>query len=200
MADQIGFEQAVIDGILQDLDPLSEALGQSMGMPPGAQKYSDREIDELWNASPIADPEQRAQQMMAMYQQGIASGADPKALVEQITDQVYPKRRQVIETSHAKPDDQIKFAKQQERRMARQARDLGHHIANVEPWATITQDNAPDPNASPGPVGGSSAPAAGLGSPASAGAENPAGAPTPPTVPGWAQPGGNLGLTGMQPQ
>jgi hypothetical protein len=176
MPSDLGFEEAVLERILGQVDAMVDGMAGTMGTPPGAQKYSQREQEEMWNASPVADPEQRAQQMMQMYQQGIAAGTDPKALVEQITDQVYPNRRKLIESGRPRIDDQITYAKQMERQLARRARDQGVHIPGVEPWASITQENAPpEPEMIEAePVQASS-------------------------VPGWAEPGGQFGLTGVMP-
>lgn len=168
-----GFEDAVLDRILSMVDPMVDGMAGTMGMPPGAKKYSQREIDELWNASPIADPDQRARTMFDLYHQGVPIG--------EITDQVYPNRRKVIETSRPNPDERIQFAQQQDRRMARMARDLSHHVPGVEPWASITQENAPpEPEQTmPGQMIDA--------------------APVQATsTPGWADPGGQFGLTGPQ--
>jgi hypothetical protein len=184
MADtDIGFEQAVINGIVQDMDAMSEAMGHGMGMPPGGKHYSQREQDEMYNASPIADPTERAQTMTRLYQEGIVAGTDPQALVEQITDQVYPDRRRLIESGRPDPRDQIAYAKQMERQLARQARDQGVHIPGVEPWASITQENAPPEPESVQTMPGQMADAT---------------VAQATSVPGWAEPGGQFGLTGPQ--
>jgi hypothetical protein len=176
VAEDKGFEQNVIDGIVQGLDMFADALGQSMGMPPGAQKYSQREQDEMWNFSPIASPDERAQQMMALYQQGMS--------VEEITDQIYPNRRKLIESGRPKIEDRIKFAKQMDRRMAKLASQY-QETAGGETGAPSAPVDAAD---APAPADGVTTPA---------GAPPPGGPPMQATpAPGWADPSGQFGLTG----
>lgn len=192
MANDIGFEQAVQDRILDMTDAMVDAAGGLMGMPPGGKRYTPTEQAEMWNASPIADPEQRARQMLQLYQQGVPIG--------DITDQIYPNRRKLIETGRPNLPEQQKFSDQMERQMARLARDSGHHIPGVEPWGTITAENAPQEAAEGTTMSSMSAPMSSMSAPMSAfqqpdmpPPDSAAGAPTP----GWAEPGGQFGLTGV---
>lgn len=180
MPENSGFEEAVVDRLLNMFDPFVDGMAGQMGMPSGATRYSQRDVDEMWSFSPVPDPEQRAKQMADLYHQGVP--------IEDITDQMYPNRRKIIETGRPRVAEQIAFAKQQERRMARMARDEGHHIPDVEPWATITQDNAPPQETASGE---SSAPV-----PVAPAMPTPDLAAGVPPAPGWGEPGGQFNLTG----
>jgi hypothetical protein len=111
MADTPGFESAVLSKVLAQIDGMVEATASAMGMPPDGKQYSQREIDDEWNFSPIADPQQRATTMIGLKQSGKTD--------EEITDTVYPNRRRLVTTGRPKLSDQIAFAQQQSKRMAK---------------------------------------------------------------------------------
>lgn len=194
MSKDMSFEDAFTQQVLGDLDQMADAVAQRLGVGGNIQRYSDAEQATMWNSSPIADPEQRAQTMMQMFQQGMS--------VEDITDQVYPQRRKLIATGRPKLADQIQYAQQMDRMMARQARDQGIHFPHDETWARITEPNAPtETQANGGPPAIPSSPENAVPAPApgvpppppSAPTMPPPGgqAPTAPVMPGWAQgPGG----------
>jgi hypothetical protein len=111
MAGNVGFEEAVLRRIDQMADPMAEAAANMMGMPPGGKKYSQSEIDAEWNWSPMASPQVRVEAMLELKALGKTD--------EEITDAVYPNRRRLIKTSHPNINEQIKFAKAQNARMAK---------------------------------------------------------------------------------
>lgn len=198
MSGSQSFEDAFASRVLGMIDPMSEAVAQSMGLGGDTQTYSEADQLKMWNASPIADPDQRAQQMLTMYQQGMHP--------EDITDQIYPQRRKLIQTGRPKIADQIQYAQQMDRLMAKQALEAGIHFPHDETWGKITAPNAPEPEetqASSAPTGpippenASPAPApVGMAAPAGAPTSSPSPIDVQPTAatsaPGWAAQTGSL--------
>lgn len=138
MADK-GFEDLTADGVNALLDPMAEAMAVSMGMPPGGKKYSQQEVDDQWNYSPIANPQVRAETMLQLHQLGVP--------IEKITDQLYPNRRGLITTSRPKIHDQIQFAKSQDQRMAKLATESQTQMPRMEqpaPASDPVQQPAPE--------------------------------------------------------
>lgn len=141
MPADIGFEQAVIEGINAQVDTLAAAIAGGMGMPPGGKRYTQREQDEEWNFSPIADPRTRLETMAQLLMLGKST--------EEITDQIYPKRRKLIETGRPRHEDRQAFARQMKARMAKLATEMleaGPPAQGVPPSPTPT---AAPPPASP---------------------------------------------------
>lgn len=194
MSGSQSFEDAFASRVLGMIDPMSEAVAQSMGLGGDTQTYSEADQLKMWNASPIADPDHRAQQMLTMYQQGMHP--------EDITDQIYPQRRKLIQTGRPKIADQIQYAQQMDRLMARQARDMGIHVPYDETWAEITKPNAPTPEETPElqSSGAAIPPVTAPPAPVAGGGTAPPAAPPPidvqPTAatsaPGWASQTGSL--------
>jgi hypothetical protein len=192
MPEQQGFEEAVVQKILQQVDPLVSAVAQQMGPGANTQRYSEADQVKLWSFSPIADPAERAKKMLELHQQGLPP--------EQITDQVYPNRRGLIESGRPKVKDQIAYAQRMDRLMARSARDLGVHFPHDPTWARITEPNAPaetptmsEPSAAPPPATLAPSAPAPAGGPAPAGTSPINVAPTQATsTPGWAVGSGGL--------
>lgn len=155
MAEAQGFEETVIERINQMVDPMADAAAGLMGMPPGGKRYTQAEIDNEWNFSPLADPKTRAETMLALKQLGKSD--------EEITDAVYPKRRRLITTGRPKIADQLSFAKAQANRMAKLAVEMGMFPAPTDRPAEVQAqpdravggtDPAPTmpPPAAPAPV------------------------------------------------
>lgn len=159
MADEIGVEQAALDRIMADWDAMAEATASRMGMPPGGKRYTEQEQLEMWNYSPIATPGERVTAMVQLYSLG--------KTVEEITDAIYPKRRQAIETSHPNPKRRVAYARDMVKAMERQAAQLGMQIPSpdapaalpVPPLAAPMLPTAPvagpEPPMMPAPVGAS---------------------------------------------
>lgn len=137
MADTQGFEQAAIDRILAMVDPMSDAAASMMGLPPGGKRYTQQEIDDDWNWSPIADPGQRVQAMLQLRDLGKTD--------EEITDAIYPKRRRIIETSHPKLADRIAFAKQMDARMQKLSEEMAAQMAPEPSSLALPAPTAPEP-------------------------------------------------------
>lgn len=116
MPEQKGFEDAAADRVNQLIDPMVEASAGMMGMPSGGKKYTTDEQLMEWNASPIADPQQRLMTMQQLMMQGKTD--------EEITDMVYPGRRRLQTMNRTKIDEQVKFAREMRTLMDKKAAEL----------------------------------------------------------------------------
>ena len=125
MADKPGFEEAALRRIGQQLEPMADAAAGVMGMPPGGTKYSQSEQLETWNYSPIADPRVRVETMLELKALGKTD--------EEITDALYPKRRQLITTGRPQTAAQIRFAKEMDTLMMKQGEALGMPMPEASP-------------------------------------------------------------------
>lgn len=137
MADRRGYEDAVIERISAQVDPLAEAMADAMGLPPGGKTYTQDDIDAEWSFSPLASPEERVTAMLQLKQLGKTD--------EEITDLVYPNRRRLVEASHPGPAERIKFAKAQDARMQKLAAAMTP--PPVEPMPPPAPMTAPAPAA-----------------------------------------------------
>lgn len=140
MPENQGYEQAALDRIAVQWEPMAEAAANLMGMPPGGKRYSEQEQLEMWNASPIASPEERINTMIQLYGLG--------KTVEEITDAIYPQRRKIIEASHPSPDRRIRYAQDMVKAMEKQAAGLGMSLPSNEPQAALP---VPEPMQQYGP-------------------------------------------------
>lgn len=127
MVDRLGFEEAVLQRIDQTMDPMVDAVAQRLGTPPGAKTYTTDEQLTEWNFSPIADPAQRVEAMLALKAQGQTN--------EQITDAIYPNRRRLITTGRPRADQQIAFAREMNRLMQKKEAE---RMAQMPPVAGAT--------------------------------------------------------------
>jgi hypothetical protein len=190
MSDKQSFDEVFTDRMIGMLDPMADAMAEKMGGSLGTQKYSEADQLKIYNASPIADPNERAQTMLQMFQQGIHP--------EDITDQVYPERRKLIKAGRPKIQDQVQYAKQMDRLMARQARDQGIHAPYDDTWSGITAPNAPTEDTQASSVMDVSPPSVAPPASAAGGAPISPGAPLDiqpsqaTSQPGWAQGTGSL--------
>ena len=143
MADKPGFEEAALRRIGQQLEPMADAAAGVMGMPPGGTKYSQSEQLETWNYSPIADPRVRVETMLELKALGKTD--------EEITDALYPKRRQLITTGRPQTAAQIRFAKEMDTLMTKQGEMTGMGLQGQPDQAVGATMPAPTMAPSPTP-------------------------------------------------
>lgn len=142
MAQDKGFEQAVIDRVNAQLEPMAEAAAQAMGMPPGGQKYSEKDQLALWCFSPISSPEERVSTMLQLKALGQTD--------EQITDAIYPERRKIIQAHHPSISKQIAYARQMDNLMEKQGQAFAAEIK--QQGSPLMQPAAPLPEPAPAPT------------------------------------------------
>lgn len=104
MADGKGFEDSVLEAIGGQTDSMIDAIAGTMGLPPGAKRYTRQEQIDEWNFSPITDPQERMNKAVELHMQG-ATGST-------ITDFLYPNVRKLIGSTRIRPDEQIQFARE----------------------------------------------------------------------------------------
>lgn len=136
-----GFEDAVSQGVNDLMDVMPKAMATGLGMPPGGKQYTQAEVDAEWNYSPIADPHARVQTMLQMKLLGKTA--------EEITDMVYPNRRRLITTGRPRVSEQIAFAQQMDRRMAKLMGEYQQQAGIPAQPDTAVGANMPAPMMSP---------------------------------------------------
>lgn len=104
MPEQKGYEEAVISAINSQMDAMINGVAGTMGLPPGAKRYTRQEQIDEWNYSPIADAQERMNKALELHMLGKTP--------EEITDELYPNVRRLIQTGRTRPDEQIAFARE----------------------------------------------------------------------------------------
>jgi len=146
-------EDQFAERVDQNLDPMAQGIADHLGPAPGAERYSQREIDDLWDTP---DTGLDSQQLFAALQQGITDqGAERVALLRmspELRQHVvgtpqppdaaaaiaklaqYP-GRYVVTTDHSTdPEEQVKYvAKMQQRAAGRRAQQAAPPLAGGQP-------------------------------------------------------------------
>lgn len=107
MANQKGFEDLVIEAVVSQLDAMEEGVAGQMGLGPETGRYTTQQQVDEWLFTPYPDPQERMNRALLLHMQG----ASP----EDITDDLYPKRRRLVTTGRTRPDEQTRYAREMRR-------------------------------------------------------------------------------------
>lgn len=98
-----GLEESFIKMALAQFQPMVDGLSRAFGPAQGALPYTEREQVDLATFSPYNDATERQKKIMELLQSGHN--------MEQVTDQIYPRLRKLIELSGTDVRTRIAYAK-----------------------------------------------------------------------------------------
>lgn len=144
-----GLEERFLTMALAQFQPIVEGMMREFGPAAGAVPYSEREQIELATYTPYEDPVDRQKKIVELLHGGHN--------MEQVTDQIYPRLRKLIELSGTDVRTRIAYAKHLTEKISQHQQNQGVQplqqplAPDVLPYSYGSEVEQPQPMEAPEP-------------------------------------------------